>query len=159
MLTMNKNTFNIRKAIEGDVDKIYDLVQRAFSNYDANASNPALKESLQDIEYDIRNNIVIILEIDEELVGSLRLELEEERVHLKRFAIDPDYQKKGIGTKLYKRAEEEIIKRNINNIYLYATLENEKIVKFYKKLAFNCIDKDNSNGYLRGLWVKKINKK
>lgn len=155
-LIMNENKVNIRKANKGDVDRIHNLVQRAFSNYDTKGSNPALNESLMDIEYDIRNNIVIILETEGKMLGSLRLDFEDGTVHLKRFSIDPDYQAKGIGTILYQRAEEEVKKRNYNSIYLYASLENEKVIRFYKKLGFKCIKSDRNNSYLRGLWIKKV---
>lgn len=149
---------NIRVARKEDAEEIYYLVQRAFLDYVEKGIIPASREKIKDLHYDIKNNIVLIMERGNTIIGTLRLVSElDKSVQLKRFSIDPDYQHQGMGTILYYRAERIACELNFDYIYLYSSVEDEKLVKFYKKLDFTCLKKDRENGYERGLWVKKIN--
>ncbi|RQD77088.1 MAG: N-acetyltransferase, partial [Halanaerobium sp. MSAO_Bac5] len=41
-------------------------------------------------------------------------------------------------------------------LQLYSSLENKKLINFYKGLGFNCVETDHKKGYERGLWVKNL---
>ncbi|MFP4017179.1 MAG: GNAT family N-acetyltransferase [Halanaerobiales bacterium] len=156
-LAKKKSKFNIRIAQEADAGEIYYLVQRAFSSYGKNGSSPASREQIEDIYTDIRENTVLIIEINNLIVGTLRLEKDmEERYYLKRFSIHPEYQGHGLGTILYYQAEEIVKEMGGRSICLYSSTEDQKLVNFYSKCGFVCIEKDYQNGYERGFLVKKI---
>ncbi|MFW6022643.1 MAG: GNAT family N-acetyltransferase [Halanaerobiaceae bacterium] len=154
---IKKENFQIRFANKGDADEIYYLVQRAFSSYGEKGLNPASKETIDDICDDINNNVVLIIEWQGYIVGSLRLVQDKEKSYfLKRFSIHPDYQHQGLGTMLYFYTEEKVREMNGKYIWLYSSTEDIKLIDFYDKLGFECIDRDWINGYERGLWIKKI---
>lgn len=156
-LVENEDNYNIRAAHKGDADEIYYLVQRAFSNYGEKGCSPASKERIADIYYDIEANTVLIIEHEGLIIGTLRLVADSNnKFYLKRFSIHPNFQNKGLGTILYYQAEKKVKELSGKYICLYSSTEDDKLVKFYDKLGFKCIEKDRENGYERGFWIKKI---
>lgn len=152
-----KQDLNIRIARKEDAEEIYYLVQRAFLDYVEKGTIPASQETIEDIYNDIKDNIVIVMELDNVIIGSLRLvSVVNGSVQLRRFSIHPDYQHRGMGTFLYLRAEEKARKLHFKYMFLYSSIEDEKLVRFYKKMGFTCLQTDRQNGYERGLWVKNI---
>ena len=155
-----ENNYKFRIADKNDGEEIYDLIKKAFENYCANVDKdaPAMDETPEDIRNDIEENTVIVVEKEDQILATLRLERrEKERVFLKRFAVLPDYQDRGLGTMLFQKAEKLVKEREYGNlIYLLSSLENQGLVKFYKKLGFKCQATDNERGYERGHWEKEV---
>lgn len=151
------NDYTIRTASIGDANEIYYLVQRAFSSYGNNGCNPVSCETIRDIYFDLENNIVLVLEYRDMIIGSLRLLIHNKsEFYLKRFSIHPDFQNLGMGTELYYQAEEVVKEKGGMRISLHSSIEDQRLISFYKKLGFICLGKDNKNGYRRGFWQKKI---
>jgi len=153
----NSVDFIIRRANKGDVEAIYFLVKNAFADYTHKGKNPVKKETIADIREDINKNTVLIIEITGEIVGSLRLELQGDCCYyLKRFSISPDFQQQGLGTKLYQQAESTARGYGARYIFLYSSVEDNRLINFYNKLGFLCLKRDSENGYERGLWIKNL---
>ncbi len=146
----------IKTAKENEYSEIYKLVKRAFADYKKGKDNPDLEENPKDVLSDIRNNIVLVLKQKDKIVGTLRLVAENNKMYLKKFAISPDYQNRGFGSQLFVKAEEITKNRNMEEIYLYSSTEDQQLVTFYKELGFCCKKVNTDMGYKRGLWVKKI---
>lgn len=156
-VSMESSKYNFRMASLDDAAAVHDLVRKAFVHYSKEGTNPAMEESLEEIYNDIKDNIVLIIEKNGKIIGSLRLISEVEgSFYLKRFSIDPSYQDQGLGTILYIESEKAAWDNGAKFIYLYSSVEDERLINFYRKLGFNCLKLDRVNGYERGLWVKKI---
>lgn len=155
--------YTCRQGLKQDAEEIHKLMQDAFADYvksqgkEEKVVNSALKEDLSDIYDDLENNIVMVLLDNNKVIASLRLEeVSDKRFLLKRFAVAPNYQDHGLGSMLFERAVEKLIQIGARYVQLYSSLENIKLVNFYKGLGFNCLETDHKKGYERGLWVKKI---
>ena len=148
----------VRLANKKEAEKIYQLVTRAFEKYGQNIEQTKhLEETLSEVTADIENNLVLVLEKKDQLVATLRLEQKENNIFLlRRFAVDPDFQGQGFGSLLFKAAEDLVKKRGGKKIYLFSSLDNKRLVKFYQKLDFNCSQINTEKGYRRGLWEKKL---
>ena len=161
-----KNNYKCREGILADAEEIHVLMQQAFADYAKKKNeenngekviNSALREELEAVKADLNNNIVLVLSDGEQIIASLRLEeISEKRYLLKRFAVSPAYQNQGLGTMLFQQAVDKLKKLNAHYLQLYSSLENEKLICFYRGLGFNCLETDHSKGYERGLWVKTI---
>lgn len=163
-----ENDIKIRKADTEDSRHILEVIRLAFSDYEAGGQSPALRETPAAIKEDINKNHVLVVEIKGKIVGTLRLELkggmpelkdtgeQTAGYYLKRFAIHPGYQGQGLGTMLFEKAEKIACREDVSSIFLHSTTGDERLVKFYKKLGFQCEAVDHSRGYPRGLWVKKL---
>jgi len=159
----SKLKYTCRQCSEEDALQIHKLMQEAFADYGKSNDekkkiiNSALKEEISDIYNDIKNNIVLVMIDSSKIIASLRLEeVSDKRYLLKRFAVKPDYQNQGLGSMLFKEAVETLKGIGAKYVQLYSSLENEKLIKFYKGLGFNCLETDQKKGYKRGLWVKTI---
>ncbi|MFW6035689.1 MAG: GNAT family N-acetyltransferase [Halothermotrichaceae bacterium] len=156
-LAVKEQKYKIRKAYKKDAEAIYQLVKKAFVNYNKQGNTPVTDEKLADVYQDIIHNIVLVIENNNKIIGTLRLQFAEEKsCYLKRFSIDPDYQDQGLGTMLYLKSEQLAFAEGKEYIYLYSTVEKENLINFYNKLGFICLKTDCSNGYQRGLWIKKL---
>ncbi|MCC3145416.1 GNAT family N-acetyltransferase [Halanaerobium sp. Z-7514] len=158
-----KIEYTCRQASQTDAQGINELMKKAFADYGKTKNkkqkvvNSALKESIEDIYADIEKNIVLIMLDDEKIIASLRLEeVAEHRYLLKRFAVAPDYQNHGLGSTLFEKAVEKLNEKEAHFLQLYSSLENKKLINFYKGLGFNCVETDHKKGYERGLWVKNL---
>lgn len=150
----------IEKADINKAQEILQLVKNSFAHYRQNKNNPDLEEELEDVKKDIEENIVLVIRNkgNNKIIGTLRLvpDNRSEKVYLKKFAISPEYQSQGLGTILFKQAENIAREQNIKKIYLHSSVEDKKLVKFYKKLGFECININTEMGYKRGLWVNQL---
>ncbi len=152
-----KSEFTIRSACNEDKQEIAILVNQAFAEYREGKNVSHLEENLQDISRDIEKNEVLILEKENEIIGTLRLESRGENIYyLKRFAIHPQYQGQGLGAILFKEAEKVVKNHNSKTIYLHSSTEDNRLIKFYEKLGLRCIEIEKNIGYARGLWIKKL---
>lgn len=64
------------------------------------------------------------------------IDTKENKFFVNQLYVLPEYQGKGIGTKLMSIAEEEARKNNFDKIWLGVMTENIPSVKWYKKLGF-----------------------
>lgn len=159
----SKIKYTCRQGLDKDAESIHQLMQAAFADYGKTKNkkkkiiNSALKEKLSDVENDIENNIVMVMLDGSKVIASLRLEeVSDKRYLLKRFAVAPDYQDHGLGSTLFSQAVDKLKEVGAKYVQLYSSLENDKLIKFYKGLGFNCLETDHKKGYERGLWVKTL---
>lgn len=125
-----------------------DLIYMILDTKDALGRIPKLNEDLLDIEkiYLEKYNFYIIIDKNR-VIGSLGYLIEDNIAFLKRFYIKKEYQKQGIGQKLYDFVIKEILEKRIE--YIYAHLGqplNEWIgsYNFYLKNGFS----DTQKGYM-----------
>ncbi|MFW5984807.1 MAG: GNAT family N-acetyltransferase [Halanaerobiaceae bacterium] len=155
---MSATEVRIRKARPEEFREIFQVVDKAFDYYSRNIEQTDhLEETPEDVYNDICQHLVLVLEKEGQLVGSLRLEEEEENIfYLRRFAVLPSLQGQGYGSTLIQRAEKEVKDRGGKLIYLYSSLEQENLVSFYSNLGFAYKEVDRDKGYLRGRWEKEV---
>lgn len=75
--------------------------------------------------------------------------VEENRGHIVSLAVDQNYKRQRIGSKLINTAIATFIKFNIFNVTLELRVENEEALDFYKSIGFK-VDKKVSNYYEDG---------
>lgn len=125
-----------------------DLIYMILDTKDALGRIPKLNEDLLNIEniYLEKYNFYIIIDKNR-VIGSLGYFIEDNIAFLKRFYIKKEYQKQGIGQKLYDFVMKEILEKKVE--YIYAHLGqplNEWIgsYHFYLKNGFS----DTQKGYM-----------
>ncbi|MCL2187043.1 MAG: GNAT family N-acetyltransferase [Treponema sp.] len=85
----------------------------------------------------LENNYII--KFKENIVGWLEYELFNDYIYINQLHITPEYQNKGIGTKILN---EYIVygKKENKNIYLEVLQGNERALEYYKKIGFKEYD-------------------
>lgn len=85
---------------------------------------------------------------NKKIVGTVAIKFENEVALLKRFYVDKQYRRKKIGYLLYKNIENQIIKKNIDKVYLTTGKKLIKAHEFYEKNGWKR-EKINPGIYIR----------
>ncbi|MBI5401271.1 GNAT family N-acetyltransferase [Candidatus Wolfebacteria bacterium] len=84
------------------------------------------------------NNKVIIAEIDKKIIGYVLVETVNKLVaSMVYIVVSPIFQKKGIGKKLIKGAEDYLKKKRIKILQATIHKDNKKSKKFHEKMGFD----------------------
>jgi GNAT superfamily N-acetyltransferase len=77
-----------------------------------------------------RENVTFwVAEIDGKIVGVVGID----EITIRTFYVDPDYQGKGVGRKLFEKAREEAVKRGYDKLVVQSSPTAEKV---YEHLGF-----------------------
>lgn len=137
----------IRKARVGDERGIADIqkegIERGKFIY-LNTNQPYSKEQIKnlakELKSDSKNNLVFIAILDRKIVGSLRFSNRENsrKSHIvdMGWLVHPDYQGRGIGTRLLDAAIKYAKSRKFKKIEIEVAEENIASIKLAKKFKF-----------------------
>ena len=82
------------------------------------------------------NNLCYSLSLNGKTIGYLIAMLAIDSTDILNIGIDPDFQRQGHGTALFKYLIEELRKRDIHEILLEVRAGNKSAIQFYKKQGF-----------------------
>lgn len=155
---MNKY-FEVRRASDHDAEAIRQITSEAFEKYCEMAgldTITALSESIEDIERDIAEKIVLVAYIDDEVVGSVRVAIDEETkdAYLSRFGVSTRYQNLGIGKALMNMVDITMRHNNVKRIMLHTASKVFSLVRFYYGRGFYIDSTNKDRGYVRALLIK-----
>lgn len=155
---MNKY-FEVRRASYHDAESIQKITEEAFEKYCEMAqldTIAALNESIDVIHKDIEEKIVLVAYIDEEVVGSVRVGINEEtkEAYLSRFGVSTRYQNLGIGKALMNMVDITMRHNGVKRICLHTASKVFSLVRFYYGRGFYIDSTSKDRGYVRALLVK-----
>lgn len=86
-------------------------------------------------------------------VGSLRLAPRPKSLHVRRLAVDPAFQRRGVGRALISWAEAEGRRRGYDQLTLGVRLALPAVLEFYRRLGYDVVAEHAHPGYDRPTWV------
>jgi ribosomal protein S18 acetylase RimI-like enzyme len=113
-----------RPAVEADLPSLGRVLGAAFG------SEPSADSLLRHLP------ATQVIELEGALVGTLRLEQDEERVGVYGFAVDPAWQGKGIGREVLGRTCRALRAQGVERITLEVETENAQALGLYTSLGF-----------------------
>ena len=148
----------IKLATLNDTDIVYDITQNTIdavypSYYPAGAVDFFKNHhSREKIEMDIKNNIVYLYVIQDEIVGTVTVKENE----ILRLFVLPKHQKKGYGRELLDFAESKV-REEYSEIIIDASLPAKSIYlkRGYKEISYNKIFTDNGDYLCYDVMVKE----
>lgn len=151
--------FQVRVASFDDIPDIMSITHEAFIKYRELAgveSTPALNETYEDIENDLKKKIVLIAFSDGEPVGSVRLEIDKDNhtAYLSRFGVKISSQNNGIGKSIMNIVDKIMIDQGVKKLSLHTASKIASLIRFYYGRGFYIDSTDKSKGYIRALLVK-----
>lgn len=150
--------FQVRLATEEDIPAIMDITREAFTKYAELAglkTVSALDETYEDVKKDIESKFVLIAVQDDIPVGSVRLEIRDDRTaYLSRFGVRTTNQNSGIGKSIMHLADRLMIKHGVKQIHLHTCSTVFSLIRFYYGRGFYIDSTDKSRGYVRALLIK-----
>ncbi|MBQ8002174.1 MAG: GNAT family N-acetyltransferase [Clostridia bacterium] len=155
---MNKY-FEVRRASRDDAEAIRQITAEAFEKYCEMAeleTIAALNETIEDIHRDIEEKIVLVAYIDNEVVGSVRVGINEDTMeaYLSRFGVSTKYQNLGIGKALMNMVDITMRHNKVKRICLHTASKVFSLVRFYYGRGFYIDSTSKDRGYVRSLLVK-----
>jgi len=151
-------SFIIRRAKTSEATAIYEIIQKAFREY-ADASSltglEALKETPEDIEEDIKNKVVYVAIIDNELVGTIRVDITGETAYISRFAVVSSHRNIGIGKALMNLVDKYLLSKGVKEVFLHTASKYAALMRFYYGRGFYVESVSYDRGYPRAKLVKK----
>lgn len=131
-----KNIY-IEKASIEDVEEILELQKLAYIS-EAEIINdftiPPLHQTLDDTLSEFSQQIFLKVEIDNKIIGSVRIYMELGTVYIGKLIVHPDYQNLGIGTKLLNAAEKQF--PDAERYELFTGEKSEKSLYIYNKNGY-----------------------
>ncbi len=169
-----------RTATGNDAAAIQRLLRAAMLTYCAESKIKAgmleaMTESIESVEDRIRNNHCIAVFDGDTAVGTitagitdtpLRYSFSEktEQVlkgyakasYISRFAVIQGLRREGLGIGLMSAIEDYSRQNGCDVMLLHCAAVNKKMTAFYGARGFELIDSENSRGYPRGLFAKRL---
>ncbi len=140
----------IRKAEQKDVASLYALEQKLFS-----AENFPLSRG--SLAYHIRNNLLFVAEIDENIVGYVLVLIKRINAKLYSIGVSESCRGRKIAKKLLESAINESLSLGFGRLLLEVRVDNSAAISLYKSLCFSIVKKlkafylDGCDAYLMEL--------
>lgn len=152
--------FEVRRATLDDVDSIVKITQEAFEKYIKLADikdTPALHETREQVIKDIDTKIVYVAYINNQVVGSMRIELlDKETAYLSRFGVNTEFQNLGIGKSMMNSLDMELADLKVKRVMLHTASKATSLVRFYYNRGFYIDSTTKDKGYIRALLIKDL---
>ena len=119
-----------------DIDSYRDFVKDVFGY---NASKKSIADSM-------KNNIILVLKLDNKVISSITLEEKKEYIKGKKyyyvsyFGVLNDYRRMGFATKVFERVEEMVKENKIDYIELTSGNQRKEAHSFYSRHNFRVKD-------------------
>ena len=174
------SSFEFRRAIPEDADKLSLLIKNAMVTYCEDSGIPedhleSMTESISTISDRITNNYCLCCFDGDEPIGTITLSLVfnplkfnfsdktleylngvELAGYISRFAVRRDLRSTGLGVDLMNAAMELAARKGCSHALLHTAVANTGMVSFYKNRGFEVIDSESGRGYMRGLLGKQL---
>ncbi|MEE1013282.1 MAG: GNAT family N-acetyltransferase [Clostridia bacterium] len=156
----NLYAFEVKHATEEDIPAIHKITKDAFLKYcemaELDYNIAALNETQEDIRRDIASKNVFVVRIDDEPVGAVRVEIQENNeAYLSRFAVGSANRNNGIG-KILMGVVDKVMKQNhVKLLRLHTSAKVAPLIRFYYGRGFYIADVEYSRGYPRAELIKE----
>jgi len=126
--------FTISLATSTDVDDIYRIINAAFQVESFFKYEDRLTRDQAQAYFEAG---IFLLALEEsKTVGCVYVELQGDRAYLGLLAIDPEYQRAGLGSKLLTNAEEHALASGIRYVDIRVVSVRPELVAIYTRAGF-----------------------
>ena len=155
---MEKGRFaEIKKADKADLKEILELQYLAYQSEAAlfgGKKIPPLTETPEEIEAEYVQGIILkMVDSDGRIIGSVRAKEEEGTVYVGKLMVNPDYQKKGYGTRLLLSIEKYFPEKRFE---LFTSTRSLANIRMYERMGYNLFDTKDVDDELTFVYMEKM---
>ncbi|MCP1096658.1 GNAT family N-acetyltransferase [Peribacillus castrilensis] len=134
----------IKFAEVSDASIIHDLMIKAFMEYkDEVPPSSALEETVQSVLIALKDGEQgLISYVDNEPVGMVRFQLNEDGLYFYRLSVIPEKQCLGIAKKILMSLEDFAIKKEVTTIFCKVRMTVPKNIKLYSSIGYGVYDEE-----------------
>ena len=146
----------IKQARVSDAEEILALQKLAYHSeaeiYD-DYTIPPLVQTLREMEADIQRQVVLELTVCGKVVGSVRAFAKEGTCYIGRLIVHPDFQRRGIGTRLMHHIEMAF--RTCKRYELFTGDKSEGNIHLYQKLGYRIFKREKLSDSVTLVYMEK----
>ena len=147
----------IQKAEEADLNEILILQKLAYQS-EAELNNdfniPPLSQTLDEIRVEFGRALFLKVMEGERIIGSVRAHEEDGTCHIGRLIVHPEYQNRGIGSRLLRDVESRF---DCKRFELFTSDRSERNLYLYKKFGYREFKRLPLNEKTTLVFLEKIN--
>jgi ribosomal protein S18 acetylase RimI-like enzyme len=152
---MASDEMMVRPATQDDMAQIVRLVNAAYAMYLDRMEKPPAP-MLADYARLIAHGEVYVLASRAEIAGLLVVEAQDQALFIENVAVDPVFQRQGLGRRLMMFAEQHARRRGMREVRLYTNEVMVENLVFYRRLGFEEIERRMNEGYRRVFLRKSL---
>jgi phosphoribosylanthranilate isomerase len=142
-----------------DLDEILALQKLAYQS-EAQLNNdftiPPLTQTLDEIRAEFGQAVFLKALQDGKMIGSVRGRLDGDTCHIGRVIVHPEYQNKGIGSRLLREIERRV---NARRFELFTSQRSERNLYLYRKFGYRDFKQVPLNERVTLIFLEKLNDK
>lgn len=146
----------VTKAEKQDLSKILELQYLCYQSEAKLLDNwdiPPLKQTLEEVENEYDKGIVLkVLDDNDNIIGSVRIRTVDGTAYIGKLIVQPDWQGKGIATKLLKEIERIC---PCDRYELFTSTKSEKNIHLYENVGFKVYRKETVSPELSMVYLEK----
>jgi ribosomal protein S18 acetylase RimI-like enzyme len=152
-----KNDMKIEIATAEDHDQLRTLFRTTYMKY---VSRIGKEPEPMTADYGpmIERGLVFVIREGTTIIGAVVLENREGHLHLDSLAVSPEHQGRGVGRRLLKFAEEEALRRRLNEIRLFTNEKMWETIAIYTKCGYKETARKEESGFKRVYFSKTLTK-
>jgi GNAT superfamily N-acetyltransferase len=108
------------------------------------------------VREDLERGGAALATVGPEIVGCLRFELAEGYLHVRRVAVDPAWQGRGIGRALMRWAHDFARHAGVPEVRVGVRLQLPGNRRFYERLGYTVLAEHRHPGYRDITWIEMI---
>ena len=131
----------IRRMELSDLDGVYNLERKLFPN--------PWPKSFFETDLKSKNSIGFVVEYEGSIIGYSMASYDDGKFHITNIAVDREFQRQGIASKLMHILEDLALGRGCYYAYLEVRIDNTAAINLYRSLGYEIAYKRN-NYYIDG---------
>lgn len=147
---------NVTRALAEDAEVILELQKLAYQS-EAKLYNdlhiPPLIQTLDELRDDFACKMFLKVEIENNIVGSVRGYQSEDTCYIERLIVHPDRQGQGIGTALMEQIESFFVQ--VQRFELFTGHQSDRNIHFYERLEYKIFKSQEINQNLSFVFMEK----
>jgi 8-oxo-dGTP diphosphatase len=139
----------VREASAIELPKVLNIIHTAYEPYRGKflPAPGALSETLEAIEGKIAKGKGFIASLNHQVVGCVLCELREGYLYFGRLAVLPNFQRRGIASKLIQQAEKYAQENSLHRVQMGSRIALEGNRRLYERLGYHVIGAEPHPGY------------
>jgi ribosomal protein S18 acetylase RimI-like enzyme len=140
---------SIRPGTTDDVTRICEIVRETLLEHITASGGDADMVNEEFLLSTMEDSSLYVATVHDDVVGYIQFQVRPPKLIVNGAAVDPDFQKRGIGTELFRHCVEDGANAQCDEVAISVQPTNESIHQLYLRMGF--VEGDNSSGWNQAL--------